>query len=241
MAADDAWARYPDYAIDLVPLEGIGRVHVGDVLVAESDRCLLVRESEHRDVVYFPAEAVKVPVLHSELVTTCPFKGEASHGTLAVAGTVLDAVVWWYPESRAEVAGIAGHVSFYADRVQVTGSIPFPDGGEATATFPIWGTAHDLAELMDVAPTGEGRFTAPTFPNPPLGTSFSMGWHDERRNVVEGGQLLGAAIVAAAKSRPDQRVASAHIAFLKAASFDEPLDLHVDARRLGRTLSAFDI
>jgi hypothetical protein len=84
---------------------------------------------------------------------------------------------------------------------------------------------------MDVVPTGDGTYTAPTFPDPPIGTFVDMSWHAERRNVVEGGQLLGAAIVAAAKARPDQRVTSAHIAFLKAASFDEPIEVSVDPLR----------
>jgi acyl-CoA thioesterase-2 len=94
---------------------------------------------------------------------------------------------------------------------------------------------------MDVAPVDDGHFVAPPFPDPPLGTFVELGWHRQRRDVVEGGQLLGAAVVAAGRSRPDQRVASAHLVFVKAASFDEPLHLAVDARRRGRMLSAFDV
>ena len=60
-----------------------------------------------------------------------------------------------------------------------------------------------------------------------------MEWHKQRRMVVEGGQLLGAAIVGAAKARPDQHVTSAHMAFVKAASFDEPIVFALDARRRG--------
>ena len=237
----DAWSRYPGYVIDLVPLRGIGRAIVGDMLVAESDRCLLVRESDHRDVLYFPRHSILVPVGDSERTTTCPFKGQARYGSLSIGDVDLDDVAWWYPEPRTEVAGLADHVSFYADRVAVTASIPFADGGESTSTFPIWGTADDLVALMDVAAEGDGRFTAPAYPNPPIGTFFDLEWHGQRRIVVEGGQLLGAAIVAAAKSRPDHRVTSAHIAFVKSASFDAPVELVVDARRLGRTVSAFDI
>jgi acyl-CoA thioesterase-2 len=202
----DAWSRYPGYAIDLVPLRGIGRAVVGDVVVAQSGRCLLVRESDHRDVLYFPRDSIVVPVDDSERTTTCPFKGEARHGNLSIGDVDLDDVAWWYPAPRTEVAGLVDHVSFYADRVEVTASIPFADGGGSTSTFPIWGTAGDLVELMDVAANGEGRFIAPTYPNPPIGTFFDLEWHDDRRVVVEGGQLLGAAIVAAAKNRPDQRL-----------------------------------
>jgi acyl-CoA thioesterase II len=237
-----AWPRYPGYAIDLVPLDGVGRARVGDVVVAESDRCVLVRESDHRDQLYFPRADVDATVLvDSDHHTICPFKGEASYAGVAVGDTVLDDVLWWYPHPMAEVAGIDGYAAFYDHRVEVTASVPFADGDGATARFPIWGTAADLGALMDVVSVGDGTFVAPPFPDPPLGTFIEMRWHSQRRNVVEGGQLLGAAVVAAARSRPDQRVTSAHMVFVKAASFDEPLHLAVDARRRGRTLSAFDV
>jgi acyl-CoA thioesterase-2 len=238
-----AWPRYPGYAIDLVPLGGIGRARVGDVVVAESDRCLLVRESDHRDQLYFPRQDVDATVLvDSSHHTVCPFKGEASYAGVAVAGTILDDVMWWYPEPMAEVAGLDGHVAFYDDhRVEVSASVPLGDDDEATARFPIWGTATDLAGLMDAVRADDGHFVAPPFPDPPLGTFVELGWHRQRRDVVEGGQLLGAAVVVAGRSRPDQRVASAHMVFVKAASFDEPVHLAVDARRRGRTLSAFDV
>ena len=238
----NAWPRYPGYAIDLVPLGGVGRARVGNVVVAESDRCVLVRESDHRDQLYFPRADVDAGVLvDSDHHTVCPFKGEASYAGLAVGSTFLEDVMWWYPHPMAEVAGIDGYVAFYDDRVEVTASVPFGDGDDAATSFPIWGTALDLAGLMDVVRADGGAFVAPPFPDPPLGTFFELGWHSRRRNVVEGGQLLGAAVVAAGRSRRDQRVTSAHMVFVKGASFDEPLHLAVDARRRGRTLSAFDV
>jgi len=237
-----AWARYPGYAIDLVPLDGVGRARVGEVVVAESDRCLLVRESDHRDRLYFPRDDVDATVLvDSSHHTVCPFKGEASYAGLAVGGRFLDDVLWWYPHPMAEVAGIDGYVAFYDDRVEVTASVPFGDGDDATARFPIWGTVADLTALMDVVRADGGAFVVPPFPDPPLGTFLELGWHSQRRNVVEGGQLLGAAVVAAGRSRSDQRITSAHMVFVKAASFDEPLHLGIAARRRGRTLSAFDV
>jgi acyl-CoA thioesterase II len=237
-----AWPKYPGYAIDLVPLAGTGRVRVDGALVATSDRCLLVCESDHIVQLYVPREDVRSDLLvDSDHHSICPFKGEASYASVSVDGAVFRDVMWWYPTPMDEVAGIAGYCAFYADRVEVTASLPFPDGDEATVRFPMWGTADELAHLMDVTPLDATSFEAPTFPDPPLGTFVEMAWHKERRNVIEGGQLLGAAIVAAAKARPDQRVTSAHLAFLKGASFDEPVRVALDARRRGATLSAFDV
>jgi acyl-CoA thioesterase-2 len=228
--------------IDCVPLQGIGRVHIGQTLVAQSDRCLIVRESDHRDQLYFPREDILAAALvETEHHTVCPFKGEASYCSVSTEGTLFENVMWWYPDPMPEVAGLAGYAAFYFDQVEVTASLPFDDGTEATVRFPMWGTADDLATLMDVTPLGNDTFSAPTYPDPPIGAHFSLEWHKERRVVVEGGQLLGAAIVAASKSRPDQRVISAHMAFVKSSSFDEPLLLTLDARHRGSTLSLFDV
>lgn len=239
---ESAWPRHPGYTIDLVPFEGVGRARVGDVLIAESTDCVIVRESDHRDQLYFPrTDVADEHLVDSDHHTVCPFKGEASYRSLTVDGREIADALWWYPDPMEEVAGLDGYVAFYDHKVDVTASVPFDDGDEATTRLPMWGTAGQLSHLMDVEPSGDGCFTAPTFPDPPLGTHIEMAWHRERRNVVEGGQLLGASIVAAAKTRPDQRVTSAHVAFTKAASFDAPLDLRVDARRSGSTLSTFDV
>jgi acyl-CoA thioesterase-2 len=237
-----AWQHYPRYRIDLVPLEGIGRVHAAGNLVAESNRCLVVRESDHLDQLYFPLEDIAAAALvESAHHTICPFKGEASYASLSIASEVLENAVWWYPNPMAEVSGLAGYAAFSTDQVEVTASVSFPDELEGTVRFPIWGTADDLATLMDVTPVSNGSFTAPPYPNPPVGTFFSLDWHKERRVVVEGGQLLGAAIVATSKTRADQRVTSAHVVFVKSASFDVPLRLEVDTRHRGSMLSLFDV
>ena len=82
-----AWPQYPGYRIDLVPLEGTGRVHVAGKLVAESNRCLIVRESDHLDQLYFPREdIVAAALVESDHHTICPFKGEASYSSLSIAG-----------------------------------------------------------------------------------------------------------------------------------------------------------
>ncbi len=239
---ESAWPKYPGYAISLDPLLGTGRARVGDILIAESSGCVIVRESDHVAQLYFPRSDVDEDLLiESGHHTICPFKGEASYAGLRVGDARFDDVMWWYPEPMDEVSGLDGLVAFYDDRIEVTAAVPIGEGDEATVKMPMWGTAGELAALMDVEPAGDGAFVAPTFPDPPLGSFLELPWHGRRRDVIEGGQLLGAAIVAASKSRPDQRVTTAHMAFLRAASFDSPLELSVDARRSGSTISAFDI
>ena len=84
---------------------------------------------------------------------------------------------------------------------------------------PPWSQA-ELSRLMDVHPCGAGHYVAPAH-GPTV------------RNVVEAGQMLGDAIVAAAKEVPRQREVSASMIFSRVAAHDAPLDIpgtEVDGR-----------
>jgi acyl-CoA thioesterase II len=160
--------------------------------------------------------------------TVCPFKGEADYWTLTASDPPEDNVVWTYRSPFDQVAGIGGYVCFYHERLRVVLEERWPDGATVATRFPDWGDADDLLQLIDVEPAGPNRFVGAAYPK-------------TRRNVVEGGQLLGQAIVAASKAIPSQRVTSASVIFSKAASFDEPLDLSVEVLRGGRTFSTVEV
>lgn len=224
-----AWPDHPDYRIEATPCPHTGQVWFDDVLVAESDHCLVVTETDHDDRLYFPEADVRwdlfAPSDHS---TVCPFKGRANYWTLTCADQAIENVVWAYRTPLPEVAAIAGHVSFYDDVLRVVIVEHWPDGSKVPVNFPLWGDADELRRLIDVEPIGNGRFTGPAH-------------GPTRRNVVEGGQLLAEAIVAASKVIPEQRVTSASMIFTKAASFDAPVDLTVDVLRRGRTFSSAEV
>ena len=223
---ESAWPRYPDYRIDLVPA-GRGRVWFGDLLLAGSDRCVRLRETKHVERLYFPEEDIRWDLFEStDLHTVCPFKGQARYWSLRSGD--LDNVVWAYPTPFDEVAGIAGLVCFYHERVRVELLEEWPDGSVVATRFPTWGDVSELVRLIDVEPAGAGRFLGPAYGDTP-------------RNVVEGGQLLGEAIVAASKTVPGQRVTSASTIFSKAASFDAPVDVEVEVLRGGRTFSTLEV
>ncbi len=92
---------------------------------------------------------------------------------------------------------------------------------------PAWSQA-ELVRLMDVEPQGPGRYLAPAH-GPTI------------RDVVEAGQMLGSAVVAAAKEVPRQRVTSASMIFSRVARHTEPLAVEVDMLRSGRTLGTGQI
>lgn len=92
---------------------------------------------------------------------------------------------------------------------------------------PVW-TQAELVRLMDVEPQGAGHYLAPAH-GPTI------------RNVVEAGQMLGSAVVAAAKEVPRQRVTSVSMIFSQVAKHTEPLAIEVDMLRSGRTLGTGQI
>ena len=69
---------------------------------------------------YLPKTDVHMELLiPSERVTSCPYKGDANHYSVAVGGTVHRDLAWWYRHPTRESAPIAGRVCFYDERVDV--------------------------------------------------------------------------------------------------------------------------
>ena len=226
---ESAWPAHPDYRIDISPCSFTAQVWAGEVLVAESDRCLIVTETDHVDRLYFPEQSVAWELFTpSERTTVCPFKGVASYWDLTAVAPRTDDVVWTYRSPLPEVAGLAGYVSFYSHALRVVVVETWPDGSSVPASFPLWGDAAELVRLIDVEPAGEGRFVGPAH-------------GPTHRDVVEGGQFAAEAIVAVSKTLAGQRVTSASMSFLKAASFTAPVDIEVDVLRRGRTFSTAEI
>jgi len=115
-----AWPSHPDYEIDWQQIDSTVRVWQGDTLLAESERALLVTETDHADVIYLPLVDLNLALLTAtDHHTICPFKGEASYYSLTGTDELLENVVWWYPTPMEEVAGIAEHAAFYAHRVRI--------------------------------------------------------------------------------------------------------------------------
>jgi acyl-CoA thioesterase II len=227
---ESASPEYPTCRIQATPCPDTAQVWFGDVLIAESGRCLVVTETDHDDRLYFPESDVRWKLFAaSNYTSVCPFKGRATYWTLTSAQQPpVENVAWTYRTPFPEVVAIAGYVSFCDDVLSVVLVEDWPDGSRVAAKFPLWGDADELRRLVDVEPTADGRFIGP--PHGPT-----------RRNVVEGGQLLGEAIVAASKTLVGQRITSASMIFVKAASFDAPVDVAVEVLRRGKTFSSADV
>ena len=72
-------------------------VHAGET-VADSRAVVLVHESGHQPVYYFPRGDVRADLLiDSDRRTRCPKKGEASYHTIRVGEAVVENGAWYYP------------------------------------------------------------------------------------------------------------------------------------------------
>ncbi|MER5275656.1 DUF427 domain-containing protein [Streptomyces sp. NPDC002809] len=86
------------------------RVVRDGVLLAESRRPLVLRETGCPVRYYLPPEDVRTELLTaSDTRTHCPFKGDASYWSRPEAADL----VWAYPEPKDEVAEIKDHFCFY--------------------------------------------------------------------------------------------------------------------------------
>lgn len=230
---ESAWSKHPDH-IHVLPFHFRARAWHGDLLLAESDDCLFLDEADHVDRLYFPEKDVRFDLfMETDHHTFCPYKGTADYWTLSASDPPVENVLWAYRPPIAEMTDITGYVCFYHERVRVEIEERWPDEGKSVTTyqFPVWGDEGDLLEIMDAAPVGLGKFVLP---------DFRGDRHQANRDVVEGGQLTGAAIVAATRTIPDQRVIAAHMMFPRAASFGQPVDLEVEVLRQGRTFSTIE-
>ena len=109
----------PEHPITIEPAGTRVVARVGTQIVADSTRALTLREASYPPVQYIPLEDVDQTLLTASATQTyCPYKGDASYYNITADGGRPDAV-WSYREPYDAVAGIAGHVAFYADQVDI--------------------------------------------------------------------------------------------------------------------------
>ncbi|WP_280238546.1 DUF427 domain-containing protein [Nocardia abscessus] len=119
------FAARPDYRVDIHRRRNLVTARLGDRLVAETTRPLLVDEQDHGLVFYFPREDVRVALRRDDARSSrCPFKGQATYWRFDGDGDA--AVCWSYDDPVGQVARLRGHVAFYQDRVQVCVGVATP-------------------------------------------------------------------------------------------------------------------
>jgi uncharacterized protein (DUF427 family) len=108
----------PGSALYLEPTPKRVRVEVGGEVIADSRRAMMLHESGHQPIYYFPSEDVRREFLQpSDRHTRCPKKGEASYYTITAGGETVEAGAWYYPDPFPAAPFLKDLIAFYFDRM----------------------------------------------------------------------------------------------------------------------------
>lgn len=201
-------------------------------VVAESDACLCVEELGAPPVLFFPLVDIDLERFEDLGVQRAGDESErrrwgSPEVDSATGRDVLSAPITGPPP----LDQLSGFGSFDQNRVriEVVDARPGDDTRDITIkAFPTWGDAADLIDVMDVRPDGPLRFIGPAR-------------SDGQRPVVEGSQMLGQSIVAAARHAAGRRVVSANMIFLRSADACQPLEFVLTELCAGRTFTGLTI
>ncbi|MGI8800993.1 MAG: DUF427 domain-containing protein [Solirubrobacteraceae bacterium] len=113
--------RDPFHRVDVRQSARHVRVEWGGELLADSSRPRLVFETKLSPRFYLPRDDVRDEVLRpSSTRTICAYKGEAGYFSVELAGRTVEDVAWSYEDPLPDAAELAGYVSFFDERVDVT-------------------------------------------------------------------------------------------------------------------------
>ena len=120
---ESLYHKYPEYRVDVEANPGRVRALLGDTVIADSFRTLIVRETKREPVIYFPRADVGLDLAErTDHCTFCPFKGEASYWTFHCADSAAENVAWSYEAPFHQVAKLRDYIAFYPDRVELSSS-----------------------------------------------------------------------------------------------------------------------
>ena len=122
-----------DHPITIEPAGQRVTVRVGDKVIADTTAALTLHEAGYRPVHYIPINDVDQTMLQSSRTSTyCPYKGDASYFSIIGPEGIIEDAIWTYEDPYAAVEAIAGHLAFYADRVQITDTAEASDADSPT-------------------------------------------------------------------------------------------------------------
>ena len=117
----------PDHPITIAPANAHVRVSFAGKVIADTTRALVLKEASYAPVFYIPREDADMSAFTlSEHRTHCPYKGDASHFTLDVAGKRAENAAWSYERPYPAVREIEGRLAFYPKRIDQIEVLPPP-------------------------------------------------------------------------------------------------------------------
>jgi uncharacterized protein (DUF427 family) len=108
--------RDPFHRVDVRRSSRPVRVLLGDTVLAQTRRPLLLSETGLPNRFYLPSADVRQDLLEpSDTHTVCPYKGTASYWSVNAADGKLTDAVWSYPQAEGDSAPVAGYQCFLHD------------------------------------------------------------------------------------------------------------------------------
>jgi uncharacterized protein (DUF427 family) len=110
--------RDPKVRLDILHSNRHIKVVIQGETVAESRNPILLFETGLPVRYYLPKTDVRQELLiPSQLVTRCPYKGEAHYYSVKVGDYLAENVVWYYKYPTMEAAKIATYLAFYEEKI----------------------------------------------------------------------------------------------------------------------------
>jgi uncharacterized protein (DUF427 family) len=112
------FAKHPGYVVHIEKSPRRVRVEWSGEIIVDSVDALLVRESNHVPVYYFPKNDVRIELLSpTEQSTYCPFKDTASYWSIKVGEAIVEDAVWSYQSPFEEVSELKDYFAFYWNKM----------------------------------------------------------------------------------------------------------------------------
>jgi uncharacterized protein (DUF427 family) len=112
--------RDPYKRVDPIRSSRHVEVHVNGVKVADTHRPVLLFETRLPIRYYIPADDVDFSLLQeTDLVTTCPYKGNARYWSVRAGENERTNIVWSYPSPITAAGPIKDHLAFYNEVVDI--------------------------------------------------------------------------------------------------------------------------
>lgn len=87
-------------------------------MIADSTAAIRVLETSHPPTYYIPPVDIRVALLSfNPRFTFCEYKGAARYCDISVGYRTSEQAAWFYPRPARGFGEIAGHVAFYAGKV----------------------------------------------------------------------------------------------------------------------------
>ena len=112
--------RDPHTRVDILPSSRSVRVELDGVVVAATQRPMLLFETGLPVRYYFAKTDVRLDLLvPSDRVTACPYKGTARYWSVRIGDVEHPDIAWAYDTPLPESTRIAGLIAFYNERVDL--------------------------------------------------------------------------------------------------------------------------